>query len=85
MKELLTNITSNGLYLEIKPNKAIYYFYFFINIILISVCSYGTKFLKLLKESEQDDIPVRVYLRPGTNQIWWVEEEVRNYEAAKTP
>lgn len=50
---------------------------------------YGTKFLKLLKESERNDIPVRVYLRPGTNQIWWVEEateeEVRNYEAAKTP
>jgi len=50
---------------------------------------YGTKFLKLLKESEQDDIPVRVYILPETNQIWWVEEateeDVRSYEAAKTP
>jgi|SRR5690554_2759666 hypothetical protein len=50
---------------------------------------YGTKFLKLLKESEQDDIPVRVYILPETNEIWWVEEateeDVRSYEEAKTP
>ena len=53
MKELLTNITSNGLHLEIKTNKAIYYFYFIINIILISVCfivifSVNNYYLKIL-------------------------------------
>lgn len=50
---------------------------------------YGTKFLKLLKESEQEDIPVRVYILPETNEIWWVEEateeDVRSYEASKNP
>lgn len=50
---------------------------------------YGTKFLKLLKESERDDIPVRVYILSETNEIWWVEEateeDIRSYEASKTP
>jgi hypothetical protein len=51
--------------------------------------TYGTKFLKLLKESQRDDIPVRVYLLPETNEIWWVEEateeEIKKYEEAKIP
>jgi hypothetical protein len=50
---------------------------------------YGSKFLELLKESERDDVPVRVYLLPETNEIWWVEEateeDIRSYEATKQP
>lgn len=50
---------------------------------------YGSKFLKLLKESEEKDIPVRVYIYPNTSEIWWVEEataeEIKKYEEAKIP
>jgi hypothetical protein len=50
---------------------------------------YGSKFLKLLKDSKRDDIPVRVYLLPETNEIWWVEEateeDISSYVAAKHP
>lgn len=50
---------------------------------------YGSKFLELLKESEQEDVPVRVYLLSETNEIWWVEkateEDIRSYEANKQP
>ncbi len=47
----------------------------------------GTKHLKLLKDSKESDIPVRVYIYPNTNNIWWVEEateeDIQKYEAAK--
>ncbi|MCG6189005.1 hypothetical protein [Maribellus maritimus] len=47
----------------------------------------GTKHLKLLKDSKETDIPVRVYVYPNTNDIWWVEEatkeDIQKYEAAK--
>lgn len=48
---------------------------------------FGSKFIELLKESEQNDVPVRVYILPETTEIWWVEkateEDLRSYEAAK--
>jgi hypothetical protein len=50
---------------------------------------YGSIFLKLLEESKREDIPVRVYVLPETNEIWWVEEateeDIRSYEASKHP
>lgn len=49
----------------------------------------GTEHLKLLKDSEETDIPVRVYVSPNTNFIKWVEEateeDLRSYEATKQP
>ncbi len=48
---------------------------------------FGSKFIELLKESRQNDIPVRVYILPETTEIWWVEEateeNLQHYEAAK--
>jgi hypothetical protein len=50
---------------------------------------YGNKFLKLLKESKEKDIPVRVYIYPNTSEIWWVEEatedDIKKYEETKIP
>ena len=47
----------------------------------------GTKHLKLLKDSKETDVPVRVYVYPNSNDIWWVEEateeDVQKYEASK--
>ena len=47
----------------------------------------GTKHLKLIKDSKETDIPVRVYVYPDTNFIKWVEEateeDIRSYEATK--
>lgn len=49
----------------------------------------GTKYLKLLKDSEETGIPVRVYVAPNTNDIWFVEEateeEIRSYEVLRQP
>lgn len=50
---------------------------------------YGSKFLELLKGSEETDIPVRVYVYPNTSEIYWVEkasdEEIKKYEETKIP
>ena len=47
----------------------------------------GTKHLKLIENSKETNIPVRVYVHPNTNFIKWVEEatdeDIRNYEAVK--
>lgn len=70
------NVLNNALYDEMSDGRKIHELY-------------GSKFLKLMKESERDDIPVRVYVLPETNEIWWVEkateEDIRSYEAAKIP
>ena len=70
------NVLNNALYDEMPDGRKIHDLY-------------GTNFIKLLKESEQNDIPVRVYVLPETNEIWWVEEateeDIKSYEAAKQP
>ncbi len=68
------NVLNNALYDEMPDGRKIHDLY-------------GSKFLKLLKESERDDVPVSVYILPETNEIWWVEEateaDKRSYEASK--
>ena len=53
------------------------------------VAFYGSEFLQLLANSEEQDIPVKVYVYPDTNEICWVEEasveEIERYEDAKQP
>tara|TARA_R110002050_G_scaffold84491_1_gene180361 strand:- start:7551 stop:8012 length:462 start_codon:yes stop_codon:yes gene_type:complete len=68
------NVLNNALYDEMPDGRKIHDLY-------------GSKFLKLLKESERDDVPVSVYILPETNEIWWVEEateaDKKSYEASK--
>ncbi len=70
------NVLNNALYDKMPDGRIIHDFY-------------GSIFLELLEESKREDIPVRVYALPETNEIWWVEEateeDIRSYEAAKHP
>lgn len=70
------NVLNNALYDEMPDGRKVH-------------DQYGTNFIKLLKESEQNDVPVRVYVLPETNEIWWVveatDEDIESYEASKQP
>ena len=51
---------------------------------------YGSQFLELLKKSEQDDIPAKLYILPETTEVWWVEEATEGelidyFEATRQP
>ena len=50
---------------------------------------YGSKFIELLKQAETENVPVRIYLYPKTNEIWWVEEateeELKSFEESLIP
>ena len=50
---------------------------------------YSSDFLLLLKNSEEKDIPLRVYVFPNTNEVYWVEEataeEIKKYEDSRQP
>ena len=47
----------------------------------------GTVFLNLLRSSKETNVPVRVYIYPNSNYIWWVEEateeDITNYRVAE--
>jgi hypothetical protein len=50
---------------------------------------HGNVFLKLLEQAEQENKPVRIYVYPKTNEIWWVEEateeDLKRFEESKKP
>ena len=53
------------------------------------IAFYGGEFIQLLENSEKKDIPLRVYVYPNTNEVYWVEEataeEIKKYEDLKQP